>query len=42
MLNEMPVKEDAAQIMDLGYNDYARLYAIHMQGAFSWSRPKTI
>jgi len=31
----MPVTEDAIYTMDCGYVDFARLYAIHKQGAFA-------
>jgi IS4 transposase len=34
MLDEMPVTEEAIYTMDRGYLDFARLYAIHRQGAF--------
>ena len=34
MLDEMPVSEDAIYTLDRGYVDFARLYAIHKQGAF--------
>jgi len=34
MLDAMPVSEDAIYTMDRGYVDFARLYAIHKQGAF--------
>ena len=40
MLDEMPVQEDAVYTMDRGYIDYARLYAIHKQGAFFVIRAK--
>ena len=40
MLNRMPVQEDAVYAMDRGYVDYARLYAIHKQGAFFVIRAK--
>jgi len=40
MLDEMPVTEDAIYTMDRGYVDYARLYAIHKQGAFFVIRAK--
>jgi IS4 transposase len=40
MLDEMPVTEDAIYTMDRGYLDYARLYAIHKQGAFFVVRAK--
>jgi len=40
MLDEMPVQEDAVYTMDRGYIDYARLFAIHKQGAFFVVRAK--
>jgi len=40
MLDKMPVQEDAVYTMDRGYIDYARLYAIHKQGAFFVVRAK--
>jgi hypothetical protein len=40
MLDEMPVSEDAIYAMDRGYIDFARLYAIHKQGAFFVVRAK--
>ena len=40
MLDEMPVSEDAIYTMDRGYIDFARLYAIHKQGAFFVIRAK--
>ena len=40
MLDEMPVTEDAIYTMDRGYVDFARLYAIHKQGAFFVVRAK--
>jgi len=40
MLDEMPVTEDAIYTMDRGYVDFARLYAIHQQGAFFVVRAK--
>jgi hypothetical protein len=40
MLDEMPVSEDAIYTMDRGYVDFARLYAIHKQGAFFVVRAK--
>ncbi len=40
MLDEMPVSEDAVYTMDRGYIDFARLYAIHKQGAFFVIRAK--
>jgi hypothetical protein len=40
MLDEMPVSEDAIYAMDRGYVDFARLYAIHKQGAFFVVRAK--
>jgi hypothetical protein len=40
MLDKMPVQEDAVYTMDRGYIDYARLYAIHKQGAFFVIRAK--
>ncbi len=40
MLDEMPVSEDAIYTMDRGYVDFARLYAIHKQGAFFVLRAK--
>jgi hypothetical protein len=40
MLDKMPVQEDSVYTMDRGYVDYARLYAIHKQGAFFVIRAK--
>ena len=40
MLDEMPVQEDAVYTMDRGCIDYARLFAIHKQGAFFVVRAK--
>ena len=40
MLDEMPVAKDAVYAMDKGYIDFARLYAIHQQGAFYVIRAK--
>ena len=40
MLDEVPVSEDAIYTMDRGYVDFARLYAIHKQGAFFVIRAK--
>ena len=40
MLDEMPVSEDAIYTMDRGYVDFARLHAIHKQGAFFVIRSK--
>ena len=40
LLDKMPVQEDAIYTMDRGYVDYARLYAIHRQGAFFVIRAK--
>ena len=40
LLDKMPVQEDAIYTMDRGYVDYARLYAIHKQGAFFVIRAK--
>jgi hypothetical protein len=40
MLDQMPVREDAIYAMDRGYVDFARLYAIHKQGAFFVVRAK--
>jgi IS4 transposase len=40
MLDQMPVSEDAIYTMDRGYVDFARLYAIHKQGAFFVVRAK--
>jgi transposase len=40
MLDEMPVAKDAVYAMDKGYIDFARLYAIHQQGAFYVIRTK--
>lgn len=40
MLDEMPVSQDAVYTMDRGYVDFARLYAIHKQGAFFVVRAK--
>jgi hypothetical protein len=39
-LVEMPVTEEAIYTMDRGYVDFARLYAIHRQGAFFVVRAK--
>jgi len=40
LLDKMPVQEDAIYTMDRGYVDYARLYAVHKQGAFFVIRAK--
>jgi hypothetical protein len=40
MLDKMPVEKDAIYAMDRGYVDFARLYAIHQQGAFYVVRAK--
>ena len=40
MLDAMPVEKDAFYAMDRGYVDFARLYAIHKQGAFFVVRAK--
>ncbi len=40
MLDEMPVSEDAIYTLDRGYVNFARLYAIHKQGAFFVIRAK--
>lgn len=40
MLDRMPVQENAIYTMDRGYIDYARLYAVHKQGAFFVIRAK--
>ena len=40
LLDRMPVQEDAIYTMDRGYVDYARLFAIHKQGAFFVIRAK--
>jgi hypothetical protein len=40
MLDKMPVQGGAVYTMDRGYIDYARLYAIHKQGAFFVIRAK--
>lgn len=40
MLDEMPASEDAIYTLDRGYIDFARLYAIHKQGAFFVIRAK--
>lgn len=40
LLDKLPVQEDAIYTMDRGYVDYARLYAIHKQGAFFVIRAK--
>ena len=40
MLDEMPVTKDAFYAMDKGYIDFARLFAIHQQGAFFVIRAK--
>jgi IS4 transposase len=40
MLDKMPVQENAVYTMDRGYIDYARLFAIHKQGAFFVVRAK--
>ena len=40
MLDEIPVTKDAFYAMDKGYIDFARLYAIHKQGAFFVIRAK--
>lgn len=40
MLDHLPVEKDAFYAMDKGYIDFARLYAIHQQGAFFVVRAK--
>lgn len=40
LLDKMPIQEDAIYTMDRGYVDYARLYAVHKQGAFFVIRAK--
>jgi len=40
MLDHLPVEKDALYAMDRGYVDFARLYAIHQQGAFFVVRAK--
>jgi hypothetical protein len=40
MLDKVPVQGGAVYTMDRGYIDYARLYAIHKQGAFFVIRAK--
>jgi transposase len=40
LLDKLPVQEDAIYAMDRGYIDYARLYAVHKQGAFFVIRAK--
>ena len=40
MLDHLPVAKDAIYAMDRGYVDFARLYAIHQQGAFFVVRAK--
>lgn len=40
MLDQLPVEKDAFYAMDRGYVDFARLYAIHQQGAFFVVRVK--
>jgi len=40
LLDKMPVQADAIYTMDRGYVDYARLYAVHKQGAFFVIRAK--
>ena len=40
LLDKIPVEENAIYTMDRGYIDYARLYAIHKQGAFFVVRAK--
>jgi Transposase DDE domain/Domain of unknown function (DUF4372) len=40
LLDNMPVQADAIYTMDRGYVDYARLYAVHKQGAFFVIRAK--
>lgn len=40
LLDKLPVQEDAVYTMDRGYVDYARLYAVHKQGAFFVIRAK--
>ncbi|AJY68098.1 transposase [Geobacter sulfurreducens] len=40
MLDHLPVEKDAFYAMDRGYVDFARLYAIHQQGAFFVVRAK--
>ena len=41
MLDKMPVTEDAIYAMDRAYVDFARLYALHQQGAFFVVRAKS-
>lgn len=40
ILDAMPVTEEAVYTMDRGYVDFARLYALHQQGAFFVVRAK--
>ncbi len=40
MLDQLPIAKDAIYAMDRGYVDFARLYAIHRQGAFFVIRAK--
>ncbi|MFC1614535.1 IS4 family transposase [Gemmatimonadota bacterium] len=40
MLDKRPITEDAIYTMDRGYVDFARLYALHQQGAFFVVRAK--
>ena len=40
MLDQLPIAKDAIYTMDRGYVDFARLYAIHRQGAFFVVRAK--
>ena len=40
MLDHLPIEKDAFYAMDRGYVDFARLYAIHQQGAFFVVRAK--
>jgi len=40
MLDQLPIEKDAFYAMDKGYVDFARLYAIHQQGAFFVVRAK--
>jgi len=40
MLDDIPVTEDAIYTMDRAYIDFARLYALHQQGAFFVVRAK--
>lgn len=40
LLDQLPVEKDAFYAMDRGYVDFARLYALHKQGAFFVVRAK--